>query len=97
MKSQIGPLVRECFLDLGITIVYATIVGLLIVGVVASDDGPVSLLTSVWYASLLPASVAALIAVDIVLRLLSERRERRRRHKASAKGLAGQTLGLSRF
>ena len=64
MGHSFGRVAWDCFVDLGITIVYATIAGLLIVGVVATDDGTSSLLRSALYASLLPASVAALIAAD---------------------------------
>ena len=78
MKTRIGRVAWECFIDLGVTVVYATIAGLLIVGVVATDDRPGSLLTSALYASLLPAAVVGLIAIDVAWRVLSERRATRR-------------------
>ena len=74
MSTSIGRIAWDCIVDLGITVVYATIVGLLIVGVVATDDGPGSILTSALYASLLPISVALLIGCDLVLRVAAERR-----------------------
>lgn len=100
MKTRIALLALECFVDLGITIVYATIVGLLIVAVVVCDDGRAPLLTTILYASLLPGAVIVLIAIDVLLRIASERRTLRRRQ--SAKALAGKTSGerafnLSRF
>lgn len=89
MRKSFGRIAWECFVDLGVTVVYATIAGLLIVGVVATDDGPASLLSSALYASLLPASVMLLIGLDLVLRVAGERRALRRR-PASA-------MTLSRF
>ena len=74
MDRKIGQVVVECIFDLGITVVYATLAGLLIVAVVASDDGPVSLLTSCLYASLLPGAVILLIGVDLLMRISAERR-----------------------
>lgn len=100
MNPRIGRVALECFVDLGITVVYATIVGLLIVGVVASDDGPSSLLTSIFYASLLPAAVVVLIAIDVVLRVVADHRmfRRRRGSKAPADKQSGErALRLSRF
>lgn len=79
MRKSFGRIAWECFVDLGVTVVYATIAGLLIVGVVATDDGPASLLSSALYASLLPASVMLLIGLDLVLRVAGERRALRRR------------------
>ena len=79
MDKRIGQIVVECIFDLGITVVYATLAGLLIVAVVASDDGPISLFTACLYASLLPGAVIALIGVDLILRLVSERRATRGR------------------
>lgn len=79
MTRNIARIAWDCFIDLGITVVYATIAGLLIVGVVATDDGTASLVKSALYASLLPVSVMALIACDLVVRVFNEQREARRR------------------
>ena len=79
MDKKIGEVVVECIFDLGITVVYATLAGLLIVAVVASDDGPLSLLTACLYASLLPGAVVALIGVDLLIRIAAERRAARGR------------------
>ena len=79
MTRNIGRIAWDCFIDLGITVVYATIAGLLIVGVVATDDGTASLIKSALYASLLPASVMALIACDLLVRIFDEKRTARRR------------------
>ena len=79
MQKSFGRVAWECFVDLGVTIVYATIAGLLIVGIVATDDGASSILQSMLYASLLPISVAVLIGLDVMLRLAAERRALRRR------------------
>lgn len=79
MDKRIGQVIVECIFDLGITVVYATLAGLLIVAVIASDDGPISFLTACLYASLLPGAVIALIGVDLLLRLASARRAARGR------------------
>ena len=79
MDKRIGQVVLECIFDLGITVVYATLAGLLIVAVVASDDGPISILAACLYASLLPGAVIALIGIELLLRLASERRATRGR------------------
>ena len=79
MTRTIGRIAWDCFIDLGITVVYATIAGLLIVGVVATDDGSASLIKSALYASLLPVSVMALIAGDLAVRVFNEQRIVRRR------------------
>jgi hypothetical protein len=72
--TNIARIAWDCFIDLGITVVYATIAGLLIVGVVASDEGTASLIKSALYASLLPLSVMALIVGDVAVRVLGEHR-----------------------
>lgn len=77
--TNIARIAWDCFIDLGITVVYATIAGLLIVGVVASDEGTASLIKSALYASLLPLSVMALIVGDVAVRVLGEHRAVRRR------------------
>lgn len=77
--TNIARIAWDCFIDLGITVVYATIAGLLIVGVVASDEGTASLIKSALYASLLPLSVLALIVGDVAVRILGEHRAARRR------------------
>ena len=74
-----GRIAWDCFVDLGITVVYATIAGFLIVGVVATDDGAASLARSALYASLLPLSVMGLIGCDLAVRVWTEQREARRR------------------
>ena len=79
MTRNIGRIAWDCFIDLGITVVYATIAGLLIVGVVATDDGTGSLMRSAFYASLLPVSVMGLILCDVMLRIINEQRAVRRR------------------
>ena len=94
MKSSLSRIVWECFIDLGITVVYAVIAGLLIVGVVATDDGSGSLLSSALYASLLPAAVLALIAADVVLRVATERRAMRRATGRGAVPHQAEGLGL---
>ena len=77
MRNGIGRIAWDCFVDLGVTVVYATIAGLLIVGIVASDDGPASMLSTACYACLLPASVSLLIGLDVVARIAAERRTAR--------------------
>ena len=84
MDKRIGQVVLECILDLGITVVYATLAGLVIVAVVASDDGPISLWTAALYASLLPGAVVTLIGCDLVLRVFAQRRADRRLRGVSA-------------
>ena len=64
----------ECVLDLGITVVYATIAGLLIAAIVASDDGSLSIVSSVLYAGILPLGVVLLIGCDAGFRVLAELR-----------------------
>ena len=81
MKTDVRRVVMECFFDLGITIVYASLVGLVIVAVVASDDGRGSLIETLCYTALLPASVVALILLEIALRLIKERRALRKRRR----------------
>ena len=76
-RQGISRIAWDCFVDLGVTVVYATIAGLLIVGIVASDDGPASLLSTACYACLLPASVSLLIGLDIVARIAADRRASR--------------------
>ena len=79
MTHNIGRIAWDCVVDLGITVVYATIAGLLIVCVAATDDGTASLLKAALYASLLPIAVMALIACDLVARVIDEQRTVRRR------------------
>lgn len=74
MNRRRRDILIECVLDLGITVVYATAVGLVIVLIVASDDASPSLLTLLLYAGLLPGAVVVLIGFDLVLRLLEVRR-----------------------
>ena len=78
-SKSFGRVTWNCFVDLGVTVVYATIAGFLIVGIVATDDAPHSLLDSVLYASLLPASATTLIGLDVALQLMAERRALQRR------------------
>ncbi len=79
MKTNVGRVAWDCFVDLGVTVVYATIAGLLIVGIVATDDGPGSIFLSAVYASLLPLAVMLLIGFDVVLRVFADRRATRQR------------------
>lgn len=78
MSKRFGIVALECLFDLGITVVYATIVGILIIGIVASDDGPVSMFHAFLYAMLLPAAALALIGSEIALRVFEEWRAARR-------------------
>lgn len=77
MKNQMGVVALECILDLGITVVYAVIVGFLIVGIVASDEGPVSILQTSLYALVLPGAALLLVGGEIGLRLFKEWRASR--------------------
>ena len=72
MKTTIGTVILECIFDLGIAVVYATIAGLVIAIVAASDSGLGALPTSLLYASLLPAAIVLLIAGDLGARLFRE-------------------------
>ena len=94
MQTSFGRIAWDCFVDLGVTIVYATLAGLLIVGIVATDDGASSILQTVLYASLLPISVAVLIGLDVAVRLVAERRALHRRRVPVREGGIG--YGLSR-
>lgn len=78
MSKRFGVVALECLFDLGITVVYAGVVGLFIVGIVASDDGPISILHAGVYAMLLPLAVIALIGSEIGLRIFKEWRANRR-------------------
>ena len=86
MKTDLRSVAVECFFDLGVTLVYATLAGLVIVAVAASDDGPSSLMMSLLYASLLPAGIALLIAVEVLLRVAADRRRDRRHHGSCLHG-----------
>ena len=88
MSKRFGQVALECLFDLGITVVYAGLVGVVIVGIVASDTGPISILHASLYAMLLPGAALALIASEISLRLFQEWRAARR--------METPRLGLSR-
>ncbi len=88
MKRIVSNIV-ECLIDLGITVIYATLAGLVIGAVTLSDGGLASLLPAVVYAALLPLAVLILIVVDAVLRAIAEGRASRRRHGFSAARFAG--------
>ncbi len=77
MSKRFGVVVLECLFDLGITVVYAVIVGVFIVAIVASDDGPVSVLRAGLYAMLLPGAALVLICAEIGLRVFKEWRAAR--------------------
>ena len=78
MSKRVGVVALECLFDLGITIVYAVMVGVFIVGIVASDDGPISILHAGLYAMLLPLAAIGLIGTEIGLRIFKEWRASRR-------------------
>ena len=98
MNKRIGQVILECVVDLGITIVYASLVGLMIVAIVASDDDQVSLMSLMLYASLLPAGVFLLILIDAVARIVSERRrpDRSKRTVPKIQGVARTCFNASR-
>ena len=77
MKQQLGAVALECLFDLGVTVVYAMVAGFLIVAIVASDQGAISIFHAALYALLLPAAALALIASEIGLRLCKEWRNLR--------------------
>lgn len=93
MTKRLGTLVLECVLDLGITVVYAVIVGFLIVGIVATDDAPMSLLSACLYAALLPGSAVALILVELAHRLFKDWREARRQPRYAMRPSASFPVG----
>jgi hypothetical protein len=78
MSKRFGQVALECLLDLGVTVVYAIIAGLLIVAIVASDDGPISLLRAGLYALLLPMGAIILIGFEVILQVSKEWRTARR-------------------
>jgi hypothetical protein len=98
MTKRVGSVILECFLDLGVTIVYAAIAGFLIAAVVASDDGTGTFPRALLYASLLPAAVVLLIAGDLAMRLFGEwRMVRARRGRRAQRAESGNgALRLSR-
>lgn len=77
MQKRVTGILLECLLDLGITVVYATLAGLLIVAVVTSDNGPISPISALAYAVLLPGAVAALVAVEALIRVVADWRANR--------------------
>ena len=88
MTKRIVPIAVECLFDLGLTIVYASLAGLLIAAITVSDGGIASLLPALFYAALLPLAVLALIVVDAALRAFAEGRAARRSGR-SAPGFPG--------
>ena len=70
------PLVIQVVLqhlkDLGITVIYAMIAGVLIAVIIGSDSGSTSLRSELICASLLPCFVFALIVADAFICALTE-------------------------
>lgn len=79
MTRQAFLIAAKCFVDLGVAIAYAAFVGLLIVAIVASDDGFASIGRTLAYASLLPLAAAALVGAEAVVRIMETRSSGRRR------------------
>lgn len=77
MLKRTTSIVIECLVDLGITIVYASLAGLAIAAVTVSDGGLVSLLPALAFAALLPLIVLVLIIFDGACRGWAEHRARR--------------------
>lgn len=78
MQERFALVALECLFDLGATVVYAVIAGLVIVGLVATDDGSMSVMTSVLYASVLPGAVLILIGLELAARVFGEWRTKKR-------------------
>ena len=57
MMKRTASIAIECLVDLGVTVIYATLAGLLIAAVTVSDGGFSSLLPALAYAALLPLAV----------------------------------------
>lgn len=89
MMKRIATIVVECLFDLGITIVYATLVGLVVGAIALADGGVAALLSALVYAALLPLGFLLLIFVDALCRMVSEGRGGR-----SSKG-AGRLSGVN--
>ena len=79
MMKRFVSIAVECLLDLGVTVIYATLAGLVIGAVTLSDGGLASLLPALAYAALLPLAVLILVCVDAAIRALAEGRQTRRR------------------
>ena len=69
----------EYLIDLGVTVAYATLVGLVIGAVTLSDGGLASLFQALAYSTLLPLAVLIMIVVDAALRALAASWSGRRR------------------
>jgi len=95
MHNRFVTIAAECMLDLGITVIYATMAGLLIVAIAASDDGPMSILRCLFYAGILPAGVIALIGCDALVRTATEWRVARRRGDSPNLGRQDLLFGSS--
>ena len=89
MLKRIVSIAIECLFDLGVTVIYATLAGLVIGAVTLSDGGLASLLPALAYAALLPLAVLILILGDAAMRALAEAREARRRSVRSARRFPG--------
>ncbi len=89
MTKRIVSIAVECLIDLGVTVIYATLAGLVIGAVTLSDGGLASLLPALAYAALLPLAVLTLILVDAALRALAEARQTRRRPGLAAQRFPG--------
>ncbi len=72
MFAHFAEVMLECLHDLGITVVFATLAGVCIAAVAASDGTPLSLLSCIGYVGFLPAGVLAMIGADAALRTFSE-------------------------
>ena len=87
--KRIVSIATECLIDLGVTVVYATLAGLAIGAVTLSDGGLASLLPALVYATLLPLAVLVLIVLDAAMRAFAEARATRRRRGLPATRFPG--------
>ena len=89
MMKRTASIAMECLVDLGVTVVYATLAGLVIAAVTVSDGGLNALLPALAYAALLPLAVLLLIIFDAGVRAMAERRAARRSPRRSTERFSG--------